>query len=111
MKKQIIYGVLAIAGICLTWYHNIQFAIENGSMNMGDFIAACFVNHAAGSIAWDVTIAAITFLTWSNIECKRLQMQKIWWGILVITCGGALACGFPLFLLLRERRLLSLKTA
>ena len=109
MKKQLIYGVLAVVGICLTWYHNIQFAVENGSLALGDFITQCFVNHASSSITWDVTIAAITFLTWANIECKRLQMGKVWWGILVVTCGGALACGFPLFLLLRERRLAVLK--
>lgn len=111
MKKQFIYGVLALLGITLTWYHNIQFAIENGSMNMGDFIAQCFVNHAASSLAWDVTIAAITFLTWAFVECRRLQMMKVYGPILLITCLGALACGFPLFLLLRERHLAKLKAA
>ncbi|MEZ5505076.1 MAG: DUF2834 domain-containing protein [Gammaproteobacteria bacterium] len=110
MKKQIIYGVLALLGITLTWYHNIQFALENGSMNMGDFIEQCFVNHAASSITWDVTIAAITFLTWMFVECKRLQM-KVFIPVTLITCLGALACGFPLFLLLRERHLAKMKAA
>ena len=107
MKKQIIYGVLAILGISLTWYHNIQFAQVTGSMDLMAFIDALWVNHATSSITWDVTISAIAFLTWANIECKRLQMKNVWWVILVVTCGGAMACGLPLFLLLRERKLAS----
>lgn len=104
MKKQIIYGVLALAGVSLTWYYNIQFALLHGNMDMTVFIAECFANHASSSISWDVTIAAIAFLTWSNIECKRLQM-KGWPLIVVLTLGVALAFAFPLFLLLRERQL------
>lgn len=104
MKKQIIYGVLAVLGITLTWYHNIQFALEHGSFALDQFIADCFVNHAASSITWDVTIAAIAFLTWSNIESKRLQM-KGWIAIPFLTLGIALAFALPLYLLLRERHL------
>lgn len=104
MKKQVFYGVLALAGISLTWYYNIQFALQHGSMDMTVFIAECFANHAASSISWDVTIAAIAFLTWSNIESKRLQMRG-WPIIAVLTLGVALAFAFPLFLLLRERQL------
>lgn len=110
MKKQIIYGVLALLGITLTWYHNIQFGLQHGSFSLATFIAECFVNHAASSITWDVTIAAATFLTWSNIEAKRLQM-KGWIVIPFITLGIALAFAFPLFLLLRERHLARLKAA
>ena len=79
-------------------------------MDMGQFIADCFVNHAASSITWDVTIAAATFLTWSNIEAKRLQMKR-WWLIPILTLGVALAFAFPLFLLLRERHLAARKAA
>ena len=110
MKKQIIYGILAIAGLCLTWYHNIQFMQIHGASDIGAFIKACTVNHAASSISWDVTISAIAFLTWANIEAKRLQM-KHWWAYLVLTLGVAMAFGFPLFLLMRERRLTQLKAA
>lgn len=110
MKKQMIYGVLAIAGLCLTWYHNIQFMLANGIDSGSGFITACFVNHASSSIAWDVTIAAAAFLTWSNIEVRRLQMKR-WWPYPIITLGIALAFAFPLFLLLRERHLAARKAA
>ena len=110
MKTQIIYGILALLGISLTWYHNIHFAMEHGGMDMGRFIADCFVNHAASSISWDVAIAAATFLTWSNVEARRLQM-KHWWLIPILTLGIALAFAFPLFLLLRERHLAAQKVA
>jgi hypothetical protein len=110
MTKQIFYGVLALLGITLTWYYNIQFAVQHGSMDMEIFIAECFANYAASSISWDVTIAAIAFLMWSNVESKRLQM-KGWPIIAVLTLGVALAFAFPLFLLLRERHLAKQKTA
>jgi hypothetical protein len=103
-KKERIYALLALAGITLTWYHNLQFMQTTGSLDIRDFIAACFVNHAAASIAWDVSIAAATFLTWSYVEARRLQMPR-WWLIPLLTFGIALAFSFPLFLLLRERRL------
>lgn len=103
-KKQVIYAVLMVAGISLTWYHNIQFAQLHGSFDLGAFIDECFANHASSSISWDVTIAAITFLTWAKSECKRLQM-KVWPLIVGLTFGIALAFAFPLFLLLRERHL------
>ena len=108
MNKQIIYGVLALLGLSLTWYHNIQFGLQHGSMDMGLFIAECFANHAASSISWDVTIAAITFLIWSFTESKRLGM-KSWPLIVPLTLGIAFAFAFPLFLLLRERRLAAQK--
>lgn len=109
MKKQVLYAVLALLGITLTWYHNIQFTLQQGGeFSALVFIADCFVNHAASSIAWDVTIAAITFLVWSNIEARRLQM-KGWILIPFLTLGIALAFAFPLFLLLRERHLASAK--
>ncbi len=107
MKKQWIYAALAVIGASLTWYHNIQFALENETMDMLKFINDCFVNHASSSITWDVSIAAATFLTWSNIECKRLRM-RVWPLIFVVTFGVALAFSFPLFLWLRERHLMRL---
>ena len=105
-KKEYVYAVLAVAGLVLTWYHNLHFLADTGSLDIRDFIAACFVNHASASIAWDVSIAAATFLTWSYVEARRLQMTR-WWLIPVLTFGVALAFAFPLFLLLRERKLRS----
>ncbi len=108
-KKERVYVILAAAGLVLTWYHNLNFLMETGSVDIRDFILACFVNHASASIAWDVSIAAATFLTWSYVEARRLQMPR-WWLMPVLTLGVALAFAFPLFLLLRERRLKSVSS-
>lgn len=108
-KKEVAYAALAMAGLVLTWYHNLHFLAETGSIDIRDFIIACFVNHASASIAWDVSIAAATFLTWSYIEAKRLQMSR-WWLMPLFTFGIALAFAFPLFLLLRERRIRSVSS-
>ena len=105
-KRERLFALLAVAGLVLTWYHNLHFLAETGSLDIRDFVIACFVNHASASIAWDVSIAAATFLSWSYVEARRLQMAR-WWLMPVLTFGIALAFAFPLFLLLRERRLRS----
>jgi hypothetical protein len=110
MLKQAIYGVLALVGVSLTWYHNIQFSLGGENATAAAFVADCFVNHASSSIAFDVTVATVTFLTWSNIEAKRLGM-KGWWAIVILTMTVALAFAFPLFLLLRERKLEAARAA
>lgn len=110
MKKQVIYGVLALLGLGLTWYNNIMFAFDVGGFSLTQFVADCFVNHASSSISWDVTIAAITFLVWSQGEARRIQ-YKGWWLIPVLTVAVALAFAFPLFLLLRERHLAQARAA
>ena len=104
-KKQIIFLTLAILGLLLTWYHNIQFMIANpGIFDIGLFIAGGMANPAAASLTMDITIAAITGLTWISIESKRLGMKHLWFYYLT-TFMIAFAFAFPFFLFQRERHL------
>jgi hypothetical protein len=105
-QKQILFGLLSIAGLIGTWYFNIQFMHEGGPSSAVKFIRDVYANNASSSIGNDVTIAAIAFLVWSYFEAKRLAM-KLWWLFIPLTICIALACAFPLFLMLRERKLAS----
>ena len=102
-KRQWIYLLLAITGVCTTWYYNINFMIVNGT-DIRDFIKAVTLNDAAMSIAYDISIIGIAFLTWSYTEAKKLGMKN-WWVYPVLCCGIAIAFGGPLFLYMRERKL------
>jgi len=109
--RTVVFAVLAAAGALLTWYFNLQFSIETGGgFNLAAFIRDGFANPAAASLTSDVSVAAVTFLLWLPFEARRLSMRR-WWLYALLTVTVAFAFSFPLFLLMRERRLQQLNTA
>ncbi len=109
---QIVYGTTSIVGLVATWYFNLQ--IEEGGF--ANFISDLYVNSASSSIANDLFVVVFTYLVWSSLEIKRLGMSLrlgVLWGIAnaVLTLVIAAACGVPLFMLMRERRLAKLAEA
>lgn len=107
-KRQVIYLMLAVAGLLLTGYHNIMFAQETGSFSVSTFIDGVFANHASSSIGWDITIACIAFVTWMLHEAKRIGMKHVWVYVL-LTVTVAFAFAAPLFLYMRDRHLQAAK--
>ncbi len=100
-----LFGLLALAGAALTWYFNIRFMLDSGgAFSLLTFVRQGFANPAAASLASDVSVAAVAFLVWLPFEARRLMMRR-WWVYALLTVGVAFACAFPLFLLMRERRL------
>ena len=63
---QIPYGVLAIVGVCVTWYYNLQ------PMEMSYF-AGLYANPAASSFTNDLIVVVTAFLIWSFVETRRLR--------------------------------------
>jgi len=103
--RTILFGLLAVAGAAFTWYFNIRFALDaGGAFSLAAFVRDGFANPAAASFASDVSIAALAFLVWLPFEARRTGMRH-WWVYAVLTICVAFACAFPLFLLMRERRL------
>jgi len=103
--RQATYAVLAGAGLVATWYFNLQFMRESGgAFSVVEFVRAGYANSAASSLSNDLLIGTLAFLVFSYAEARRLGMRH-WWVVPVLTFGVAFACAFPLFLLLRERRL------
>jgi hypothetical protein len=64
------YGLLAIVGIIVTWYFNLQ-PMETS------YMSGVYANPAASSFTNDLIVVVIAFLVWSLIEIKRLKMP-IW---------------------------------
>ena len=99
--KRIIYLSLAILGLVVPWYYNLQFF---GTASLSDFVTATSVNLAAKSVSFDLFIATVAGSTWMYVESKRVGVRFVW---LYILLGFLVAFGFafPLFLFVRETKL------
>ena len=107
-SAELIYLALAIAGAVLPWLANLDFIHEtNGAFDIGRFVAMASANPAAASLSRDLAIGATAVVIWMVRESKRLQMRGLGW-VLLSCVTLAFACGAPLFLYLRERRLAEL---
>ena len=107
--RQTVYAALAAIGLLATWYFNLAFMAESGgSFDVADFVAAGYANNAAASLSNDLAVATLAFLFWSFLEARRVGMRH-WWAYVVLTFAVAFAVAFPLFLLMRDRRLEALR--
>jgi hypothetical protein len=103
-----IYLTLAIAGAILTWQANLAFMQAHGkAFDLGLFVRLANANPAAQSLSRDLAVAATAFTVWMVAESRRLDMKGLTW-VLLICVTIAFACGGPLFLYLRERRLMEM---
>jgi len=103
--RQISYLVLAVIGLCATWYFNLRFMAESGgAFDVAAFMRAGYANNASSSLSNDLLVGCTAFLIWSFAEVRRLGMRR-WWAYPILTFGIAFAFAFPLFLFLRDRRL------
>ena len=105
---RVTYLLLAIAGVVIPWYFNLQFMeASGGAFEVSAFIKAASANAAASSLGWDLTIACIAGLCLIYAESKRLGM-KYFWVYVLLTFLVAYAFAFPLFLFMRQGKLESL---
>ena len=102
--------VLAISGLCATWYFNIRFYMEAADTSIGNFIALTKTTLPAKSINADIAVVAIAFLVWMVYEARQLKMTY-WWVFVPLTFLVALAFSFPLFLFFRARLIRKKATA
>lgn len=103
-----LYLVLAVAGAILPWLANLDFIrAEGAAFDLGLFIRQANANPAARSLSSDLAIGATAVTIWMVRESRRLGMRGLIW-VLLSCVTIAFAFGAPLFLHLRERRLLEL---
>lgn len=106
---QVTYLALAIAGAVLPWLANLEFIQSSGaSFDLALFVQLANANPAATSLSRDLAIGATAVVVWMVTESRRLQMRGLPW-VLLSCVTLAFACGAPLFLYLRERRLAELE--
>jgi hypothetical protein len=110
MKRKHLYFVLAVLGICYTWYYNIQYFQTAEDPSLVNFFKDAQVNFAGKSFGADLTVVVLTFFAFYIPESIRLKM-KFWWILIPMTFLTAIAFTFPLFLYFRENALEKLKGA
>ena len=98
--RQVCYAVASVAGLVLTWYFNLRYSGSAG------YLADWFANDASSSAAVDLVVLAAVASVFMIAESRRIGIRLP--VALAFVLGGfviAMACAFPAFLLLRERRL------
>ncbi len=103
-----IYLAFAIAGAILPTLSNIEFiSIYGGGFDFIKFLQLANANPAAQSLSRDLLVGASCITTWIIVESRRLNIKYLWI-ILLSSVLISFAFAAPLFLSLRERRLIEL---
>lgn len=104
-----IYLAFAIAGLIVPWYFNLQFILYSGEpFTLARYFADGTATPLATSITTDFFIGTIPVLIWMMVEGARLKMKHLWF-YFAFTFIIAFAFTCPLFLFMRERKLMALE--
>ncbi len=104
-----IYLIFAFFGAILPTLANIQFIQDYGlNFDIALFIKMANINPAARSLSRDLAISSSAFLLWIIVESRRIGVKNMWL-IYFSTFTIAFAFSAPLFLFLRERRLIEIE--
>jgi hypothetical protein len=103
--RELIYAVLALLGLVVPWYFNLQYIVQGGNFgDVGEVARMLFANTLSSSFTSDLLIAFVAFVIFAPLEAARVGMRRGWLypvvGLLI-----AFAFALPLFLLQRERHL------
>ena len=102
--KEIVYLLLAIVGLFVTWTFNIQWMVESESPSFVAFFEQGYLNHATTSLPNDLLVVFLVFCVWVIAEARASGM-KHGWAYIPLAAFIALAVAFPLFLFQRSRTL------
>ena len=104
-----VYLAFAIAGAVFPTLSNFHFAQEYGpGFDFIRFIQLANANFAAESLSRDLLIGSGAVILWIITEAKRLKIRNLWI-VFLGTFLVAFAFAAPLFLFLRERRIIELQ--
>ncbi len=104
-----VYLLFAFAGAILPTLANIEFMKSYGpGFDIGQFVELANVNPAAQSLSRDLAVGSSAIFVWIIAEARRLKVKYLWL-VIISTFTIAFAFSAPLFLFLRERRLIELE--
>jgi hypothetical protein len=101
--RLVFYAVAALVGLVATWYFNLQYFAQGGSVAPAAFFSAAGANALTTAITIDVYIAAIVFSAWVITERQRPGAPRPL-PYIVLCFAVGLAFAFPLYLAVREWR-------
>ena len=69
---QCVYMVLAVVGIAVPWYFNVQFAALHEGISLAEFFSSAMsAGPASASLTVDIAIVYLAFAVWCVVEAKR----------------------------------------
>jgi len=105
------YGVIAVVALFATWSQNVHYfsdlTLDGVLAAFGAFVPELKVNPAARSITLDILAFLLAANVWMVYEARRLGIRWVW-AYIVGAFLIAISVTFPLFLIARERRLMSI---
>ncbi|MET1073457.1 MAG: DUF2834 domain-containing protein [Umezawaea sp.] len=108
IARQLCYGLTALIALVLTWTFNLGYFGTPDAGGLAGYLAAWFANDASSSAAVDLIALAVAASVFMIAESRRVGIR--WPVALAFVLAGfavAMSFAFPLFLLVRERRLAS----
>ena len=106
MKPKSVYLALCVAGTVLPYSQFVPFVMEHG-LDMRLFIEQLFANRIGGFFGWDVIVSSVVLWVLVSVEGRRAGVKQLW-APMVSNLAVGVSLGLPLFLYMRERRLVFL---
>lgn len=103
-----LYILGCVFGLALPYSQLIPFAIDHG-FDLNLFLEQLFINRIASCFALDVIISSFVFWIFVFLEGSRLEIKNLWVYLFANLTVG-LSFGLPLFLLMRQRRLMEVSS-
>jgi Protein of unknown function DUF2834 len=99
-----LYLGLCVLGTVLPYSQFIPFLREHG-VDVRLFLEQLFATRIGGFFGMDVIVSSVVLWVFVRVEGRRLRMRHLWAPLVAILTVGV-SLGLPLFLYLRERRVL-----
>jgi len=103
MKPKGLYLVLCVLGTVLPYSQFVPFLLEHG-LDIRLFFEQLFSTRVGGFFGWDVIVSSVVLWVLVFTEGRRVGVRHLWAPIFANLAVGV-SLGLPLFLYLRERRL------
>ena len=97
-----LYAVLAAGALVATWWHNIAFIRDGGTL--AGFLTDGYANHVSASLINDLWFMVGVAFVFMVVDARRTGVRHVW-VYLVLSAGIAVSVMFPLYLIARERKL------
>lgn len=97
-----LYAALAVGALVATWWHNIAYFREGGTVS--GFLTEGYANHVAASLINDLWFLLAAVFVFMLVDARRNRVRYVWLYI-VLSFATAISVMFPLYLIARERKL------
>jgi len=108
MKPKTVYASLCLVGTILPLYQFVPFLREHG-LDIRLFVDQLFATPVSGFFGMDVVVSSIVLWVLVFVEGRRAGVKHLWAPVVANLAVGV-SMGLPLFLYMRETRIIAANT-